>query len=101
MAKAMTDTVRDTLTTALREALENSEARPQPRKRRGRAAGATKLAAGAALAAAATRGADALRTPGSGPAHALSDLQRNVQAWTEAQKMKRGALDPEEHGGRE
>src|SRR4051794_29145906 len=114
MARAVTDRVRETLSAVLRETLEGAgDAEPKKRRGRGALSRVTRLAAGAALAAAAApvakRGADALRANREGPiaridvtpaalletaAQGMNDVQRTVRGWTEMQKLKRGATDP-------
>ena len=101
-------TIREALLAGLRDALE-----PEPQNGAGRGGGsrATKLAAGAALAAAATplakRGSTTLRTSSGGrvlrmavdrsglpekAARRITDANRAVQDWTARQQHKRGVL---------
>jgi hypothetical protein len=101
-------TIREALLAGLRDALE-----PEPQNGAGRRGGprATKLAAGAALAAAATplakRGSTTLRTSSGGrvlrmavdrsglpekAARRITDANRAVQDWTARQQHKRGVL---------
>ena len=101
-------TIREALLAGLRDALE-----PEPQNGAGRRGGsrATKLAAGAALAAAATplakRGSTTLRTSSGGrvlrmavdrsglpekAARRITDANRAVQDWTARQRHKRGVL---------
>src|SRR3954452_15338082 len=109
MATAVSDTLRETLSAALRETLESANG-TDSKKHRGRGAlsRATRLAAGAALAAAAApvakRGADALRANpldlDANPlvaraTHGISEVERTVRIWTETQKLNRGATDPD------
>src|SRR4051794_31607197 len=109
MATAVSDTLRETLSAALRESLESADG-TDSKKRRGRGAlsRATRLAAGAALVAAAApvakRGADALRANplelDANPlvakaTHGISGVERTVRIWTETQKLKRGASNPD------
>jgi hypothetical protein len=101
-------TIREALLAGLRDALE-----PEPQNGAGRGGGsrAAKLAAGAALAAAATplakRGSTTLRTSSGGrvlrmavdrsglpekAARRITDANRAVQDWTARQQHKRGVL---------
>jgi hypothetical protein len=108
MTPAANGTIREALLAGLRDALE-----PEPQNGAGRGGGsrAAKLAAGAALAAAATplakRGSTTLRTSSGGralrmavdrsglpekAARRLTDANRAVQDWTARQQQKRGVL---------
>jgi hypothetical protein len=108
MTPGANGTIREALLAGLRDALE-----PEPQNGAGRGGGsrATKLAAGAALAAAATplakRGSRTLRTSSGGrvlrmavdrsglpekAARRITDANRAVQDWTARQQHKRGVL---------